>query len=385
MPLASNKGKSFQGSIVLGKGFVLSPEEAERLIKKDPRNKEVLFPYLNGDDLNSDPEQKPSRWVINFFDWDEEKAKTYPDCYEIVERLVKPERQRWKIDNNGNEIIGTYALRKPLPQKWWIYGEKRPALYNTISELDQVMVIPLVSKYSSFEFSDTDTVFMHKLGVIVLNDFHSFTILSSSIHNLWCWKNSSTLGSGTLNYSTTDCFENYPFPTSITIYLENIGRKYYYQRKSLMSKTGLGLTKIYNLFHSKGIQSSIDSNDNQVKYLKKYLEKTPSTNSYEDIIDGIRELRKLHIQMDQSVVDLYGWNDLELQHDFYELEYLPENDRVRFSIDPASRKEVLKRLLLLNLNQYNEEMKYNTANNHISKKKGQSNFDIFGNTLLFED
>ncbi|QQM27910.1 hypothetical protein [Elizabethkingia sp. M8] len=134
MPLQSNKGKSFQGSIVLGKGFILTQEEALALIHKDPRNKEVLFPYLNGDDLNNDPEQKPSRWVINFFDWEEEKAKTYPDCYEIVEKLVKPERQRWKKDNDGNDILGTYALRKPLPQKWWIYGSKSPALYNAISD-----------------------------------------------------------------------------------------------------------------------------------------------------------------------------------------------------------------------------------------------------------
>lgn len=136
-PLKQNAGKSFIGSYVLGMGFVLSPEEAEVLITKDPRNKDVLFPYLNGEDLNNDPEQKPSRWVINFFDWTEEKARTYPDCFEIVERLVKPERQRWKLDENGNEIVGTYALRKPLPQKWWIYGEKRPALYETISKGEQ--------------------------------------------------------------------------------------------------------------------------------------------------------------------------------------------------------------------------------------------------------
>ncbi|MFK1916770.1 hypothetical protein ACIXKU_19745, partial [Bacteroides fragilis] len=64
-PLKQNAGKSFIGSYVLGMGFVLSPEEAEVLITKDPRNKDVLFPYLNGEDLNNDPEQKPSRWVIN--------------------------------------------------------------------------------------------------------------------------------------------------------------------------------------------------------------------------------------------------------------------------------------------------------------------------------
>ncbi len=49
-------------------GFVLTPEEAQALIEKDPRNKDVLFPYLNGQDLNSNPDQSPSRWVINFHD-----------------------------------------------------------------------------------------------------------------------------------------------------------------------------------------------------------------------------------------------------------------------------------------------------------------------------
>ncbi|UUC44128.1 type IIL restriction-modification enzyme MmeI [Flavobacterium cerinum] len=384
MPLLSNKGKSFQGSIVLGKGFVLSSEQAEKLIKKDPRNKDVIFPYLNGDDLNNDPEQKPSRWVINFFDWDEEKAKTYPDCYEIVEKLVKPERQRWKKDDEGNEIIGTYALRKPLPQKWWIYGEKRPALYNTISELDQVMVIPLVSKYSLFEFSYTNTVFMHKLGVIVLNDFRNFAILSSSIHSIWCWKYSSTLGSGTLNYSTTDCFENYPFPKN-NILIENIGKQYYEYRKNLLLISGLGLTKISNLFHTKGIQKDIDPKDNHVLHLKKHLQKTSSTDSYKFVIEGIIELRKLYVQMDQAVIDIYEWKDIQLNHGFYELEYLPENDRVRFSIDPAARKEILKRLLLLNLQQYNEESKFDTSDKNVGKKRSKSVPKTSNITLFPED
>ncbi|MBI5525671.1 MAG: restriction endonuclease, partial [Deltaproteobacteria bacterium] len=83
--LKANENKSFQGSIVLGMGFILTPEEAQALIKKDKRNREVLFPYLNGEDLNSRPDQSPSRWVINFFDWSIEKAKEYRDCFKIVE------------------------------------------------------------------------------------------------------------------------------------------------------------------------------------------------------------------------------------------------------------------------------------------------------------
>src|SRR5690606_18151334 len=59
--LKANEGIAFQGSIVLGMGFVLTHDEAQRMLDADPRNADVIFPYLNGEDLNSDPEQRPSR------------------------------------------------------------------------------------------------------------------------------------------------------------------------------------------------------------------------------------------------------------------------------------------------------------------------------------
>ena len=95
-------------------GFIVTEEEARAMIKRDQRNREVLFPYLNGEDLNSDPEQKPSRWVINFWDWPEEKAKTYREPYEIVKAKVKPERER--LRTRGNHI----------GDNWWHFAEKRP-------------------------------------------------------------------------------------------------------------------------------------------------------------------------------------------------------------------------------------------------------------------
>ena len=62
-------------------GFVLEPDEAQRLIDKIPAIKDVLFPYLNGEDLNSRPDQSPSRWVINFFDWPLDQRRC-PDDYD---------------------------------------------------------------------------------------------------------------------------------------------------------------------------------------------------------------------------------------------------------------------------------------------------------------
>ena len=37
--------------------------------------------------------------------------------------------------------------------------------------------------------------------------------------------------------------------------------------------------------------------------------------------------------------------DIALANDFYKVDYLPENDRVRYTISTDARKEVLKRLL----------------------------------------
>jgi hypothetical protein len=50
--LFANDGKSNQGSIVLGSGFVLEKIEAENLLNQNPRYSSVISLYLNGDDLN---------------------------------------------------------------------------------------------------------------------------------------------------------------------------------------------------------------------------------------------------------------------------------------------------------------------------------------------
>ena len=69
-------------------------------------------------------------------------------------------------------------------------------------------------------------------------------------------------------------------------------------------------------------------------------------------MDGVAEWRgirsRLHRELDLAIRDAYGWSDLDLGHDFVEVETLPENDRIRYTISPTARKEVLKRLLAEN-------------------------------------
>ncbi len=160
------------------------------------------------------------------------------------------------------------------------------------------------------------------------------------MHEVWARKYSGALETR-LNYSPSDCFITFPFPeglwqtTSPT--LATLGGGYHEHRRALMKSLWLGLTDIYNLFHTRDLTPT-----EVARVSKKPLPEAEA--GYQ----GILELRRLHRELDLAIRDAYGWTDLDLGHDFIELETLPENDRVRYTISPAARKEVLKRLLAEN-------------------------------------
>jgi len=374
-PLASNVGRSFQGSIVLGKGFILQPEEAAKLIRQDKRNKDVLFPYLSGEDLNNRHDSSPSRWVINFFDWPlsfewdaRQKAHKgppyatdYPDCMRIIEELVKPERTRWKVDKTGKEITGQYALRKPLPQKWWIYADKRPALYSTISSFERVLVVAQVAKYPAFFFVPANAVFSMMTIVFGIDTWWEYCCMESAFHSEWIRRYSASLESRQ-RYTPTDCFDTYPFPNTHSgdteCRLVKAGETYHKSRQCLMQDMQLGLTKTYNLFHSR------DLIPEQIAKVSKNPDL--DTNS---AYTAILALRQNHVEMDNTVLAAYAWDNIDLAHDFYEVDYLPENDNIRYTISPDARREILERLLKLNHERYAEEV---AAGLHDKKKTKKS-------------
>ena len=331
--LAANQNKSFQGSVVLGLGFVLTPEEAQALIEKDAKNQAVLFPYLNGQDLNTNPDQSPNRWVINFFDWpldaehDDPKkpkgrpyASDYPDCLAIVEEKVKPERDK--------------SNRKIYRERWWQFAEKCPGLYSAIANMERVLVICLVTQYFAPAFCPNGWVYAHRCCVFSLRNWDDYTILQSTFHESWARQYSSSLETR-LNYSPSDCFQTFPFPTS-TANLEQIGEKYYTHRQNIMLTRQEGLTKTYNRFHN-----------------------PDETNP------DIEQLRTLHIEMDNAVAAAYGWEDIELDHDFHDTK-----QGIRFTICENARREILDRLLQLNHQRYAEEVAEGLHDKGKKKAKG---------------
>ncbi|MCT4354786.1 hypothetical protein M5362_16780 [Streptomyces sp. Je 1-79] len=312
-PLASNEDQSFQGSIVLGKGFILPPSTANTLISQDPRNRDVLFPYINGEDLSSRFDRSASRWVINFHDWPEERAREYPAVYEILEREVKPVRQRLKPD-------GTYTLRKPLPQRWWQYADKRPMLTLLMSGLGKVNAIARVSKAVIPVRLPTGQVMSEQVVVFPTDSTAELGLLSSSIHLAWIVKWGSTHETR-VRYTPADVYENFPKPLDVDPiaapgkYLETVQRK-------VMTDREIGVTKLYNLVHEES-ESSPD----------------------------IQAVRRAHVTIDQAVAEAYGWTDLELKHGFYTT---PQGER--FTVAPDVQIEILDRLLELNHALYKEEV-----------------------------
>ena len=161
--LVTNADKSFQGSFILGRGFTMTPDEAQALIAKDPRNADVLFPYLGGEDINQSPTQTAPWWVINFFDWQEENAREYADCFEIVERLVRPDREKL--------LSKSYATAQRRGTYWWLYGGDSKSLYRAVAGLESVIALCRVSKSVAPAIVPTGQVFSDATIVFLADYF----------------------------------------------------------------------------------------------------------------------------------------------------------------------------------------------------------------------
>jgi hypothetical protein len=310
--LHEREGTSFQGTVVVGDGFLLTANEAAHLVSLDPRNKTVIKPYAIAQDLTSRPDTGASRWILDFGAMDELEAASFTACWDIVQERVRPVRQR--VNDEGE-----YVLRKPLPQRYWQFGDKRPTLYRSIAKSERVLVGPQTSKYWFVMWVPTGWVYSHGLYVFLVGDSGA-SVLTSSFHEAWARRYSSSLKFD-LRYSPTDCYQNFPFPPAFEA-LGAIGAEYLDHRKQTMLAESQGLTQVYNRVHE-------------------------TTNDRDGAINRLRTLR---IKLDRAVADAYGWSDLELDHDHRETSL-----GLRFTLSDAVRTEALDRLLELNHERYAEE------------------------------
>jgi hypothetical protein len=329
--LVVNSGKIFKGTFVCGMGFtfddsdtkgVASPiAEMHRLIAKDPRNAERIFPYIGGEEINESPMHAHHRYVINFGEMSEEEARRWPDLMRILKEKVE----------------GTRAAHSTA--EWWHFERLRAELYEAIRSQERVLVMARHQPHWTLAFMPTDIVFSDAVNVIATSHDSSFATLQSRAHETWARFFGSSL-EDRLRYTPSDCFETFPFPLNFDIdpALQSTGKAYYEFRAYLMIRNNEGLTKTYNRFHDPD-------------------ERSPD----------IFRLRELHSAMDRAVLDAYGWTDLKPTCEFL-LDYEEDEDdddapskgrgrkkpwRYRWPDD--FRDEVLARLLELNRQRAEEE------------------------------
>ena len=278
--LAANAGKSFIGCFLLGMGFtfddsgnqgVASPiSEMHTLIRKDPKNGEVIAPYIGGEEILNDPRQSHHRYVIDFSGKTEAQARErWPDLMAIVEARVKPERMQ-QNDRYGQET-------------WWQFLRTRQEMRAIISAMPRTLVISQTGNALAFAFKDTKTIFGHTLVILPFSEYGAFACLQSSIHRYWAIMFAATMKDD-LRYIPSDCFDTFPFPDrwQDNTALRASGETYYEFRAMSMATNNQGLTATYNRFHG------------------------PAEGDR-----GILKLRDLHDAMDRVVLEAYGWGDIQ--------------------------------------------------------------------------
>jgi hypothetical protein len=306
--LESNLGLVFRGSTISGEGFILSQYDSERLIAADSITKDLIKPFLTGQDINQSPCHRSERFAIDLGDATEDVARTASKvCWDHLYNTVRLQRQ-------GNK----------LPQRerlWWQYIGRQEALYTKIAGFPKVLVCGQVSKYWSVSWVSAGQVFADKVVVFALQGDFYFALLNSCFHTEWAEKTSSRLKDDP-NYNLAATFETFPFPCT-TSRVTEVGRLFHEWRGQVMQSRNEGLTRTYNRFH------------------------TPDESSAD-----IQKLRQLHVEMDNAVAAAYGWTDLDLGHGFHETK-----QGTRYTISEPARREVLARLLKLNHERYAAEVK----------------------------
>lgn len=327
--LRANSGRSYKGAVVLGMGFTfddvaaakgqsLDLEAMHKLIKQNPRNADAIFPYIGGEELNRDPRQNFRRYVIDFDGLSEDAARQkWPDLMEIVERLVKPQREK---DN-----------REARKRNWWLFGERQTGLFNAAKNLDRVIAISEITPHLAFGFLPSRIVYAHTLKIITMSSYSAFGVLQSRAHEVWVRFFGSTF-EDRLIYAPTDVFRNFPLPVELEENEDLTEKSKHYEefRASLMIDRDEGLTKTYNHFHD-GRQTAPE----------------------------IARLRELHADMDAAVLRAYGWDDLAGRAHAELIEQdADEGKQAKTRLDWPSefKDEVLARLLALNAERHREEV-----------------------------
>ncbi len=286
--LKSNERISSRGVQLMGDGFILSPEDAQKLLPnvltdapirtETTANDAVIFDYRNGRDLAATPRAVK---VIDLYGMTEMQVRDqFPSVYQHLLSTVKPHR-----DQNN---------RASYRDNWWLFGEQRSEIRKALSSLKRYIATIETAKHRVFQFLPISVLPDNKLIAIALEDASLLGVLSSRIHTAWALEVGGLLEDRPV-YVKTQCFDPFPFPADVP---DAIKAKISAEaealdalrKKVLADNEDLTLTKLYNV-------------------LEALREGRALTDAERDMHDRglVTLIRQHHDAIDALVAEAYSW------------------------------------------------------------------------------
>lgn len=234
-----------------GGNLILSKEEYEEYIKKEPQGSKFIHKYMMGREFINNIDRY-CFWLVNANPTDLKK------CPILLERIEKVKEERLKSPaKETQKLAETPTLFAQLAQP----SKKFLALPSVSSEK---------RKYIPIGFLNKDVIVGNKIYVVENATLYNFGILTSNIHNAWMRAVCGRLKSD-YSYSNTIVYNNFPWcePTEA--------------QKEKIEKTAQGILDARALYPKCSLADLYDE-----------LTMPP-------------ELRKAHQQNDKAVMDAYGF------------------------------------------------------------------------------
>jgi adenine-specific DNA-methyltransferase len=161
----------------LNEAFVIDAETRSRLIAEDPKNADLIKPFLMGRDIKRFQPPQSNRFLV--FTRRGINIKEYPAIYrhllQFKDKLM-PRPKDWKPEKEGD----TWPGRKPGSYQWY---EIQDAV-DYYTEFDKSKIIyPNICKKPEFTLDDTGLYTNQKCFIISIADKYLLGILNSSITN----------------------------------------------------------------------------------------------------------------------------------------------------------------------------------------------------------